>query len=46
MNQAESTVRELALLNQLFSVQVLQQGEQIELLYRQVSTVGGKAFCL
>ena len=46
MNQAESTVRELALLNQLFSVQVLQQGEQIELLYRQVRTLGGMAVSL
>ena len=34
--QAETTVRELALLNQLFSVQVVQQAEQIEVLYRQV----------
>ena len=34
--QAETTVRELALLNQLFSVQVVQQAEQIELLYHQV----------
>ena len=29
-------MRELALLNQLFSVQVVQQAEQIEVLYRQV----------
>lgn len=34
--QAESTMRELAALNQMFSTQIVQQAEQIQLLYDQV----------
>ena len=33
--RVESTVRELAALNQMFSTQIVQQAEQIELLYNQ-----------
>ena len=32
----ESTMHELAALNQMFSTQIVQQAEQIELLYNQV----------